>query len=303
MPRRRQSYEDIMDVKLRATLKELGFKRKSHATYIREDPKVRRIFELELDHNVISADFTDGAGVFNHEMERIYDEVLKRHYIQYSGIRNHAHAGTSIMTLIEIERGWDYRTWQETHPPENGLFGDIIHRPPDVTKVVEHCSDRGYWTPVIADWRLEDEEWERQHRPHVEALGTYLEELFHRYILPWYETCDDPLSFARWYDRYESRGLTQILGAITAYGLAGEKDRAGELIRGRIEEAARSFEDVRQEVDDHYFRHGWRRWLFGREKSFDKDIDVDEETRALRGVLSEIESQARTLSKALDIPF
>ena len=96
MPRRRQSYEDIMDVKLRATLKELGFKRKSHASYICEGSKVRRIFQLYLDHNVISADFKDQAGVFNHEMERIYDEVLKRHYIQYSGIRTLGHAATSI---------------------------------------------------------------------------------------------------------------------------------------------------------------------------------------------------------------
>ncbi len=137
----------------------------------------------------------------------------------------------------------------------------------------------------------------------MDALGTYLDEYFRRYILPWYELCDDPLSFARWYDRYEGPGLTQILGAITAYGLAGEKDRAGELIRGRIEEAARSYDDVRQEVDNQHFRHGWRRWLFGREKSFDKDIDVDEETRARRGVSREIERQARTLSKALDIPI
>ncbi len=256
MPRRRQSYEDIMDVKLRATLKELGFKRKSHASYICEGSKVRRIFQLYLDHNVISADFKDQAGVFNHEMERIYDEVLKRHYIQYSGIRTLGHAATSIAELIAIEREWDYRTWQENHP-DQGLFGDYVPRRPSVIKTLEHCSDRGYWMPIVADWRLEDDEWERQHRPHVEALGTYLDELFHRHILSWYELCDDPLSFARWYDRYESRGLTQILGAITAYGLAGEKVRAGELIRGRIEEAGRSYDDVRQEVFDHYFRSGW----------------------------------------------
>ena len=49
MPRRRQHYEDIMDVKLRATLKDLGFKRKSHASYIHEGPKVRRIFEQDRE--------------------------------------------------------------------------------------------------------------------------------------------------------------------------------------------------------------------------------------------------------------
>ncbi len=291
-----------MDVKLRATLKELGFKRKSHATYIREGPKVRRVFQIYREDSVISGDFKDQAVVFNHEMERVYNDVLKRHYIQYSGIRTLGHAATSIAELIAIERGWDYYTWQENHP-DQGVFGDYVPRCPDVVKTLEHCSDGGYWMPIVADWRLEDDEWERQHRPHVEALGAYLDELFRRHILPWYELCDDPLSFARWYDRYESRGLTQILGAITAYGLAGEKVRASELIRGRIEEAARSYDDVRQEVFDHYFRSGWRRWLFGREKSFEENIDVDVETLARRDVAGQIASQARTLSGAFDIPF
>ena len=43
----RRDYEDVMDVKLRATLKELGFERKGAATYVFERPRVTWFFELK----------------------------------------------------------------------------------------------------------------------------------------------------------------------------------------------------------------------------------------------------------------
>jgi len=61
MARLRQLYEDVMDVALRATLKEFGFKRKSYATYIMERPDRRWYFELEAEPR-LGTGFEDMAG-------------------------------------------------------------------------------------------------------------------------------------------------------------------------------------------------------------------------------------------------
>jgi hypothetical protein len=247
MARNRQDYEDVMDVKLRWTLKELGFKKKSHATYIHERPKVTRVFELHPDK--WGCGFYDEAGVLNHEMERISQNVLRSILKPRGHMRTRTHADASISKLLTIEVHGG-----PTHPIDVTLYKD----PPKVSYLLEY-RDGGLWLPRMNPKGIYDnDEIERIFMERATAFGLYLDEMFRRYVLPWYELCDDPVQFAQWYEDHVRPSRPKILGAIIAHHLAGNDDRAAKLLSDLIAECEQPNEQVLREVER---RKGVRRWM------------------------------------------
>ena len=253
MSRNRQDYEDVMDVKLRWTLKELGFKRKSHATYVHERPKVTRIFELHMDKRGFG--FFDLAGVLNHEMEEIVQDVLKSDFEPRDNTRARSHAAASVASLLAIEvKGGP------THP----IGAPKFEFEPNVTHMLKFRGD-GVWHPRKNPKGVYDnKELDRIFEERVAAFGPYLDEMFRRHVLPWYELCDDPARFARWYEDHMWPSLPKVLGAIIAHHLAANDGRAKELIVERLEEGAKSSEDVLREIQDGAGIRRWMHWPFFR---------------------------------------
>ena len=152
-------YRDVMDVELRARLKALGFKRKTYQTYLREGDRNRWIFEIHHPRKRSFVDFTDIAGVFNYEIDRLGERLNLNwaHSFAYAGTRTPAHAITSIAHQVEIERRWDRVAWKEDHPPKRTWFGNEIRsRPPDVDQVLQFLSDRGVGNTITSSPSLEN---------------------------------------------------------------------------------------------------------------------------------------------------
>ena len=247
MARNRQDYEDVMDVKLRWTLKELGFKMKSQKTYIHERPKVTRIFELHLDK--WGYGFYDVAGILNHEMERIAQDVLTSDLkpLGHTCTRSHANASISGLLTIEVHGG-------PTHPIDVSLY----KKPPNVSNLLEFRKD-GLWLPRMnPDGVYDNDEIDRIFMERATALGLYLDEMFRRYVLPWYELCDDPVQFAQWYEDHQRRGLPKHLGAIIAHHLAGNEARARDLTAMLLADGEKTYDEVLHQIEKH---QGVRRWM------------------------------------------
>lgn len=104
MARERAYYEDIVDVALRATLKEHGFKRKTHATYIQDQPNRRWIFELEAERRIGNG-FDASAGIYISDLGAIFERYAPDYPLIGAGTRTYAHIRAYLGQLIEIRTG------------------------------------------------------------------------------------------------------------------------------------------------------------------------------------------------------
>ena len=261
MARGRQWYEDVMDVALRATLKEHGYKKKSHTTYICEhSPNRRWTFHLALCHSP-AQHFSEGSGIYVQAIE----DLLEKHLPEAAGIgilmRPLQHAWTDIVDLVKIEKGWDVNAWRDNPRSRTWLGGYRNH--PSIDTVIRHIQPGGCFTYDAAgsQMKISGREWRRRVAAVTEELGHDLDRLWRKYELDWLQRCDDPLYFAEWIERYLTRG-SSLLRAV-AYHLAGADDQAAAVLRRDVEEAEVPFDVMVERID--FKERGdpkWR-WLHG----------------------------------------
>ena len=251
----RRDYEDVMDVKLRATLKELGFERKGAATYVFERPRVTWFFELERGWDYgFGPIFYDALGVFDPEVERIFRDVLENDWVRHTEMRSRCYVGTRIPRLVEIEL---------EDGPTQSLARGSYKRPPKVDSVIEYYW-KGAWRPRHDPAEpTSPEERERLYRERIAEFGPYFDEMFRRYALPWFQMSEKPKEFAQWYENYTVDpfwpDFVRVLCAIVVHHIAGNRKRAKELIQQLIAEGDLSFEELLRDVHD---QKGIRSWMF-----------------------------------------
>lgn len=206
MARRRQWYEDVMDVALRATLKECGFKRKSPRMYVCEhSPNRRWTFKLGPCKS-LGESFSGVSGIYVQAIE----DILLRHLPKAAGrgisTEPLLHAWTDIGDLIEIENGWDRKAWRQNPRSTTWLGG--YRRPPSIDTVLRHVQPGGCFSREAAGSSIDisDREWYRRVATVTEELGHDLDMLWRKYQLDWLRRCDDPLYFAQWTEQYVVRG-------------------------------------------------------------------------------------------------
>ncbi|MDH5410337.1 MAG: hypothetical protein OEZ03_08200 [Alphaproteobacteria bacterium] len=261
MARQRQWYEEVMDVALRATLKEHGFKRKSHTTYVCEhSPDRVWRFKLSLCHSP-AEHFSEYSGIFVQAIE----DLLSRHTPEFADIgilvRPLLHSWADIGDLVKIENGWNAKAWNQNPRSRTWLGG--YRNSPSIDTVLRHIQPGGCFTYDAAGsaMGISSQKWRRRIKTITEELGHDLDMLWRKYELDWLQRCDDPLFFAEWTEQHVYRGCN--LQRAAAYHLAGADDRAAAALRRDVEEAEIPYEvmvermDVRERGDPRW------RWLHG----------------------------------------
>ena len=261
MTRSRQWYEDVMDVALRATLKEFGFKRRSRTNYVCEhSPDRVWVFEIEpwRQHHP----FRDWTGIFVPEIEDIVTRIAPEIGTYATFLRNPAHLRASIAELVKIEHGWDQATWERSPKSRHWLWGQRFS--PRVTLAVP-LFDGNWWNQdhvkeVLVRKRSVQEfvrrsagiSWHerlsRDNKETAEAVGRELDFLWRKYSHDWLRRCDDPRYLAEWLNTYVFSGKytplrsTYAATAATAYHMAGDQDGAASVLNRLIAELETAFE-------------------------------------------------------------
>ena len=275
MARNRQWYEDVMDVALRATLKEFGFKRKSRTNYICEhSPERVWIFEIEPRRG--HDRFRDWSGIFVPEIKDIVTRIAPEMEEFVTVLRNPAQFKTSIPDLVRISRGWDEPTWEKNPKSRHWLWGS---RYPPSIEIAIPLSDGGtkdaWWhlryvkevlakTRTAREWVMRDYEgddrkpWERDWEETARAAGLELDALWRKHAHAWLQKCDDPNYLAQWFDRHIFSGKNTPLreryaaNAAISYFVAGDQDGATKILNRLIAESETSYKIVldREEARD-----------------------------------------------------
>lgn len=267
MSRNRQWYEDVMDVALRATLKEHGFKRKSRTNYVCEhSPERVWIFEIEPRRG--QDRFRDWSGIFVPEIEDTIKRIAPEMAKFLTVLRNPAQFKTSIPDLVRISRGWDETTWEKSPKSRHWIWG--FHHPPSIEKAIP-LSDGGtkdaWWhlhyvkevlpeKRAAREWVMRDYEGddrepkERDWQETAHATGLELDALWRKYAHDWLQKCDDPNFLAQWFDRYifscKNTPLRERYAANAAisYFVAGDRNGAASILNRLISESETSYEIV-----------------------------------------------------------
>ena len=259
MARSRQWYDDVMDVGLHATLKEAGFRRKSHTNYVCEhSPERTWVFEIEPWKGLPK--FRDWTGIFVPEIEEIVERIAPEIGTHATFLREPTHFKASVATLVRIERGWDQPTWDNNPKSRSMLWG---HRnPPHVTKAIPLCDgnlsdawwDARYVDAVLSGGRGSYEEqlkraktrsfgqWSRDQQEAAIAVGHELDRLWRKHNHDWLQKCDNSHYLAKWFDRYVFSGKDTpsrheyAATAAIAYHVAGDDDGAASVLNRLIVE-------------------------------------------------------------------
>lgn len=260
-----------MDVALRATLKEFGFKRKSRTNYVCEHlPERTWVFEIEpmRQHHP----FRDWSGIFVPEIENIITRAAPEIGTNETFLRSPTQFKTSIVELIEISRGWDEPSWERNPKSRHWLWG--YRFPPSITKVIP-LWDGGWWNTDHAKAVLDrsrtareiklrniEPSWREISSPDrqetAEAVGRELETLWREHAHDWLQKCDDLRYLAEWFDKHvfspghPGNGTTAFTAA-TAWHLVGNSLRAAEILNGVIAENEPIAEDG-SEISAEQFR-------------------------------------------------
>ena len=265
MARERQWYEDVMDVALRATLKEHGFKRKSPATYVCDhSPDRIWVFEIEIWKSLIG--FKDWTAIFVPEIENIVTRVAPEIGTYDTRMRSPSQFCTSIGNQVKIEQGWDNATWETNPKSDHWLWGP--RAAPEAGKRVQ-IMDGNSWgnthakaflmkninTQELARKNIRQKsnsEYWRDRDETTETVGQELDKLWRVYIFEWLQKCDDPHYLAEWLEKYVCswRGLPTrepcAFTAATAWHLAGEGSRVADILN----EVIAKFEITNAETPD-----------------------------------------------------
>lgn len=251
----RHWYDDVADMALRATLKELGFKRKTHATYVcNHSPDRVWVFENHMG--------TRGGPTFN-VLSGIHvpaiAEILGSLAPEFDWVptytRTPTHLAASIGELVKIEQGWDRLTWDKNpksrsrswryiYPPYASKIGRILKgytvdsgwNPQHVEATLSRFRKFWYSLPKQAR-KVRGDGASPYYYMATLWLGPELDALWRKYTLDWLQRCDDPVYLAEWLDKYvlPERPALMSYGpyavtAAAAYILAGNNQRAGEIL-------------------------------------------------------------------------
>jgi hypothetical protein len=245
MARLRQLYEDVMDVALRATLKEFGFKRKSYATYIMERPDRRWYFELEAEPR-LGTGFEDMAGVHIPALDAICEKHIPGVWVFHAVNRTEpsAHVTANIPQLMEIAEGHNF------YRPDIGFTSKRRRKGFEIVKHPEIVDFRSYhrWAKpthlLPSRSEVSKEEYDRIEADIFDRWGHFLDDQWRAHVLTWYERCDDPLFVIDWLENHQGSGGTTIdLTCAILYHLAGDNGLAAECLRKTVQEAEISYED------------------------------------------------------------
>lgn len=256
MARERQSYEYVMDVALRATLKELGFKRKTYAAYIRETEDRVWIFELGAEP-MIGAGFSDMAGVQVPELDRIFERYAPGGRVHHGVTRNPSHVTTELPVLMEIAAGHKYYTTGMGRASKNW---SKEYEAAQSDPLMKYRHDK--WWVLRAGLPTSDEgddRWERYDRRMDEMIlefGHFLNDIWLQYALPWYQRCDDPLFVADWMETRD-RGSRSYCSLAVLHHMGGDDRRAADYLHRCFDEASVTYDELYREL----YREHHRSWL------------------------------------------
>lgn len=253
-----------MDVALRATLKEFGFKRKSRTNYVCEhSPERIWIFEIEpwSQHHP----FRDWSGIFVPEIESVVTRIAPQIGTYNTSLRHPSQFKTSIIDLVKISHGWDQPTWDKNPKSRHWLWGARF--PPSVKKEIP-LWDGNWWNTdhaktVLARNRTAQgivmrdtvnnwsEQLSRDRKESAEAVGRELDALWRKHAQDWLQKCDDPLYLAGWFDKFVFSGKKNTpqrhkyaATAAIAYYVAGDKKGATSVLSRLIAETETPYEIV-----------------------------------------------------------
>jgi hypothetical protein len=263
MARQRQWYEDVMDVALRATLKEFGFKRKSRTNYVCEhSPERVWIFEIEpwSQHHP----FRDWSGIFVPEIESVITRIAPQIGTYNTLLRHPSQFKTSIIDLVKISHGWDQPTWDKNPKSRHWLWGR--RNPPSISKEIPLWNGSWWHTHhvkevlarrrsareyVMRSIEMDDREpWERDQQETAKAVGAELDALWRKHAHAWLQKCDDPYYLAQWFDRHifsdkdTPQRHTYAATAAISYYVAGDSDGAANILNRLIAESETSYETL-----------------------------------------------------------
>lgn len=250
MARERQLYEDVMDVALRATLKEFGFKRKSHATYVMDRPERRWIFELESEPR-LGIGFEAMPGVHIPALDAVCEKHIPGVWVFHAVNRTepHAHVTATVPLLMEIAEGHDFYTLRR------GLAAKTWSKEYEAAQnnPVMRYRRKGWWVKPIhllpPESEVSEEEYDRIEEDIIDRMGRFLDEQWRAHVPAWYERCDDPLFVIDWLENHQPSGgaPTDLTNAVL-YHLAGDNALAAECLQRPIQEAEISYEEFYRRI-------------------------------------------------------
>jgi hypothetical protein len=277
MAREKQSYEYVMDVALRATLKEHGFKRKTYATYIRETEDRVWIFELETEPR-LGAGFDDMAGVRLPELDRIFEQYAPGDRAMRGVTRTPSHISASLPRLMEIAAGHDYYTWKLGRASAKRSKDYQAAQSDPLMKYQRN----GYWCLRAGLPAPEEGEegWVRYDRRMDELIiefGQFYNDIWLQYALPWYQQCHDPLFVADQVEKYNKYG-TRTYGTLAALcHMGGDNERAANYLRRCFDDAQISYEERYRKLHKKHHRSWW--WWLSRGAEILSDEDIAKRAR------------------------
>lgn len=257
---RRQMYDDVLDVALRQTLIDHGFKRKSKRDYMQERPGRVWYFEVEMERR-LGMGFLANAAVSIPEL----DATLERFVPGFFGVHAPTHNTTNVMApllrLIELEHGRRYSVTRQPIYPVEGFDSAETQRGDQIFYYLE----QSHWViPRYTD-RLgrSDEERKSDRERGARELGLFLDELWRALAWDWYHACDDPLFVVNWIETEDPGGIATDCSLAVLCNMAGETDRTRFHLQRRVEEASTTYEELYQEIYEaergswlHRFLHG-----------------------------------------------
>ena len=250
MARLRQLYEDVMDVALRTTLKEFGFKRKSHATYIMDRPDRLWYFELEAEPR-LGIGFEDLPGVHIPALDAICEKHIPGVWVSQAVNRTkpHAHVTANIPLLMEIAEGHNMYTVGTGFTSKVRPKGFESAKHPEIIDF----QNRHRWVlpshPMIGKPGFDEEEFDKIIYENIKKLGHFLNDQWRAHVPAWYQRCDDPLFVIDWLENHQPSGGAPLdLTCAILYHLAGDNGLAAECLRKTVKKAEASYEELYRQI-------------------------------------------------------
>ena len=238
-----------VDIALNAGMRPMlvrhGFKRKTKRYYVRETEQSVQFVPI---HAGTRRGYQGGAGfeacgcVLNKEVLRLCDELgLGELYPRYRHTDHHCHL---TCDLRDYGKFFIFRPYKEELRKRSFLFrlSKSFSRGPELEEGI----------PEIAAYRqaysrFEDNIQSEGSIPLIEDYGKLRADVFEKYIMRWFEKCEDIKFVARWIG--EISGLRSYRGllAATAYCAAGEFELARPALQNLIKRENKTRDDYFKE--------------------------------------------------------
>lgn len=238
-----------VDIALNAGMRPLlighGFHRKTKRYYIRETEQSIQFVPI---HAGTRRGYMGGAGfeaagcVLNKELLRLCDELeLGPLYPMYRHSDHHCHL---TCNLRDYRKFFIFRPYKEDLKKRSFLFrlSQSFRRYPEVEdELPEIAAFRQAYS------RFEDNIQSEESIPLIEDYGKLRADVFEKYIMPWFEKCEDIKFVARWIGEINGPRSYQGLLEATAYCAAGEFELARPALQELIKRENKTRDDYFKE--------------------------------------------------------